>query len=286
MNRLDRESRIRALTCILEGCSIRATVRMTGVSKKAVMRLMVEAGNVAGKFQDQIFRKLNSRRIQVDELWGFIYCKQKNVTPEIANKYAAAGDVWLWTAIDADSKLVPCWMLGSRDAATGNFFIHDLASRLKNRIQLTSDGHRVYLDAVEGAFGSDVDYAMLVKMYGADRKEDETRYSPAQCIGCREIVITGRPDPKHISTSYAERQNWTARTFMRRYTRLSNGFSRKFENHAAAVSLNYFNYNLIRIHSKFGVTPAMEAGAVDRLYDVSDLVALLEAEEQAVEQVA
>jgi IS1 family transposase len=211
---------------------------------------------------------------------------KKNVTAEIANKHAAAGDVWLWSAIDADSKLVPCWMLGARDAVTGNFFIHDLASRLKNRVQLTSDGHRVYLDAVEGAFGSDVDYAMLVKMYGNDNREDQARYSPAQCTGCREIVVSGRPDPKHISTSYAERQNWTARTFMRRYTRLSNGFSRKFENHEAAVALNYFNYNLIRIHSKFGVTPAMEAGVVSRLYDVSDLVALLEAEEQGAERVA
>jgi IS1 family transposase len=237
MNRLDRELRIKVLNCILEGCSIRATVRMTGVSKKAVMRLMVEAGNVAAKFQDETFRKLNSRRVQVDELWGFIYCKEKTATTEIANKHAGAGNVWLWVAIDADSKLVPCWMLGARDAVTANFFIHDLASRLKNRVQLTSDGHRVYLDAVEGAFGSEVDYAMLVKMFGGDNREDEARYSPAKCMGCREIVVSGSPDPEHISTSYAERQNWTTRTFMRRYTRLSNGFSRKFENHAAAVAI-------------------------------------------------
>jgi len=259
---------------------------MTGVSKKAVMRLMVEAGTVAWKFQDALFRNLNCRRIQVDELWGFIYCKQKTVTDEIANKNAAAGDIWLWTAIDADSKLVPCWALGGRNAYVANTFIHDLASRLKNRIQLTSDGHKTYLDAVEGAFGSDVDYAMLVKMYGADQRENETRYSPAECIGCREAIISGNPDPKHISTSYAERQNWTVRTNMRRYTRLSNGFSRTFANHAAAVALNYFNYNLIRIHGKLRTTPAMAAGATDRLYDVSDIVALLEVEEQKQRKVA
>lgn len=253
---------------------------MTGVSKKAVMRLMVEAGNAAATYQSHLFRNLNCRRIQVDELWGFIYCKQKNVTSEIANKNAAAGDVWLWTALDPESKLVPSWMLGQRDAVSARLFIHDLASRLRNRIQLTSDGHRVYLDAVESAFGSDVDYAMLVKMYGTDPREDETRYSPAQCIGCREAIIIGHPNLEHISTSHVERHNWTVRTNMRRYTRLSNGFSRKLDNHAAAVALNYFNYNLIRIHSKLRETPAMKAGVVDRLYDVSDLVAILESEEQ------
>jgi len=177
-------------------------------------------------------------------------------------------------------------MLGGRDAITANLFVHDLAWRLKNRIQLTSDGHRVYLDAVESAFGCEVDYAMLVKIYGNDSREDETRYSPAQCIRCREMVVIGRPDPGHISTSYAERHNWTVRTNMLRYTRLSNGFSRKFDNHAAAVALNYCNYNLIRIHGKFGVTPAMEAGITDRLYDVSDLVALLEVEELEAERAA
>jgi IS1 family transposase len=259
---------------------------MTGVSKKTVMRLMVEAGNVAWKFQDTLFRDLNCRRIQVDELWGFIYCKQKTVTQEIANNNALVGDVWLWTAIDADSKLVPCWALGGRNAYSANIFMHNLASRLKNRIQLTSDGHKAYLDAVDGAFGCDIDYAMLVKMYGSDRHENDTRYSPAECIGCREVIITGNPDRKHISTSYAERQNWTVRTNMRRYTRLSNGFSRKFVNHAAAVALNYFNYNLIRIHSKLRVTPAMAAGVTDRLFDVSDLVALLEIEEQEAQRAA
>jgi len=244
------------------------------------MRLMVEAGNVAAKFQDAMFLNLNCRRIQVDELWGFIYCKQKNVTAQIANEHAAAGDVWLWTAIDADSKLVPCWKLGGRDAFSAHEFISDLASRLKHRIQLTSDGHKAYLDAVEGAFGCDVDYAMLVKLYGADPNEDERRYSPAKCIGCNAEIISGNPNPTHISTSFAERQNWTVRTNMRRYTRLSNGFSRKFENHEAAVALNYFAYNFVRIHRSLRMTPAMASGATNRLWEVSDLVTLLEAEER------
>lgn len=279
MNRLTSDVRARVLNCIIEGCSIRATVRMTGVSKKAVMRLIVEAGSVAEDYQDRTLRKLTCRHIQVDELWGFVYCKEKNLASEIANKHAAAGDVWLWVAIDADTKLVPCWMLGDRNAYAANLFINDLAPRLKNRIQLTSDGHRAYLDAVESAFGCDVDYAMLVKLYGADPREDERRYSPAKCLGCNVQTVSGNPDPKHISTSYAERQNWTVRTNLRRYTRLSNGFSRKIENHAAAVALNYFAYNYIRIHRMLRVSPAMAAGVTNRLFEVADLVALLEERE-------
>jgi IS1 family transposase len=259
---------------------------MTGVSKKAVMRLMVEAGNVAEKFQDALFRNLQCRRIQVDELWGFIYCKQKNLTHEIAYKNAAAGDVWLWAAIDADSKLVPCWALGGRDANTANAFIHNLASRLKHRIQLTSDGHKTYLEAVGGAFGCDVDYAMLVKLYGADPKEEERRYSPPKCLGCKSEIVSGNPDPTHISTSYVERHNWSVRTNMRRYTRLSNGFSKNFANHGAAVALNYFAYNRIRIHRTLRVTPAMAAAVTERLYGVSDLVDLLQAEERDGEMAA
>ena len=277
MNRLDAKTRSQVLSCILEGCSIRATVRMTGVSKKAVMRLMVEAGNAAADYQDRVFQNLKCRRIQVDELWGFVYCKEKNVTQEIASKNAAAGDVWLWVAIDADTKLVPSFMLGNRDGRSAKVFIDDLKSRLANRVQLTSDGHKVYLDAIEGAFGADVDYAMLVKTY--ESTQEETRYSPAKCVACESKRIMGNPDPKHISTSYVERQNWTVRTNMRRYTRLSNGFSRKIENHWAAVALNYFAYNFIKIHGTLRVTPAMAAGVTDRLFDVSDLVVLLEEHE-------
>jgi IS1 family transposase len=279
MNKLPREQRVRALNCLIEGCSIRATVRMTGIAKKTVMRLLREIGEVCESYQDRVFRNLGCRRIQLDELWGFNYCKAKNVTPEISERVPAAGDVWLWIAIDPETKLVPCWLLGDRAVSTAIGFVHDLADRLKNRVQLTSDGHRVYLEAVESAFGSEVDYAMLVKMYGNDPREDETRYSPGECMGCRSAAITGNPDPKHISTSIVERQNWSVRTAMRRYTRLSNGFSRKIENHAAAVALYYFSYNFIKIHRTLRISPAMAAGVADRLWSVSDLVGLLEAEE-------
>lgn len=286
MNKLDAKTRTQVIGCLLEGCSIRATVRVTGVSKKAVMRLLVEAGAVAAKFQDRMFHGLNCHRLQLDELWGFCYCKQSNVTGEIAAKNPGAGDVWLWVAIDADSKLVPCWRLGDRGAYSASVFVSNLASRLRGRVQLTSDGHKAYLDAIEGAFGCEVDYAMLVKLYGTDQHEDERRYSPAVCIGCSAQIVSGDPAPAHISTSFAERQNWTVRTNMRRYTRLSNGFSRKIENHAAAVALYYFAYNFVRIHRTLRVTPAMAAGVTDRLFEVSDLVALLEAEERESKRAA
>jgi hypothetical protein len=274
MNRLDAKTRAYVLNCLIEGCSIRSTVRMTGVSKKAVSRLLVEAGTVAAEYQDRVMRNLSCRRVQVDELWTFNYCKQRNVTPKIAAKVPAAGDVWLWVSMCADTKVVPSVLIAGRDAGAAHEFMSDLAGRLRNRVQLTSDGHRAYLDAVDAAFGADIDYAQLVKLYGED-PESERRYSPAHCIGTIPTIIMGRPDPEHISTSFIERQNWTVRTTMRRYTRLSNGFSRKIANHMAAVALNYFAYNFIKIHSTLRVTPAMAAGVVDRLFDVSDLVNLL-----------
>lgn len=278
MNRLTHTQRAQAVNCLIEGCSIRATVRMTGIAKKTVMRLLREIGEVCESYQDRVLRDLPCRRIQLDELWGFNYCKAKNVTEEISAKIPGAGDVWLWVAIDADTKLVPSWRLGDRNAGTAFAFTHDLAGRLRSRVQVTSDGHRVYLTAIESAFGSDVDYAMLVKIYGNEAAHD-TKYSPAECIGTQLAVITGNPDPKHISTSFVERQNWSVRTAMRRYTRLSNGFSRKIENHAAAVALNYFAYNFIKIHRTLRVSPAMAAGVTDKLWSVDDLVSLWESEE-------
>jgi IS1 family transposase len=280
VNKLTHKQRTQAVNCLIEGCSIRATVRMTGLAKKTVMRLLREVGEVCEAYQDRVLRNLPCRRIQLDELWGFNYCKAKTVTPEIADRVPGAGDVWLWVALDADSKLVAAWRLGDRNAGTAFAFVHDLKNRLRNRVQITSDGHRVYLTAIESAFGSDVDYAMLVKMYGADPAESEKRYSPAECIGTQLAVISGRPDPKHISTSFVERQNWSVRTAMRRYTRLSNGFSRKIENHAAAVALNYFAYNFIKIHRTLRVSPAMAAGVTDHLWSVSDLIDLWESEEK------
>lgn len=283
MNRLNAAARAQVLNCLIEGCSIRSTVRMTGVSKKAVTRLLVEAGAVAAEYQDRVMRNLPCRRLQVDEMWGFCYAKDRNVMPEIAAKVPGAGSVWLWVAMDADTKIVPCVMLGDRNGATAHEFISDLASRLRYRVQMTTDGHRPYLEAVESAFGAHIDYAMLVKLYGnADNpKSPERRYSPAECIGTIPTVVSGRPDPEHISTSFVERQNWTVRTTMRRYTRLSNGFSREIENHLAAVALNYFAYNFCKIHTALRMTPAMAGGVVTRLMDMSDLVKLLEESESA-----
>jgi IS1 family transposase len=251
---------------------------MTGVSKKAVMRLLVEAGAVAASYQAEIFRNLSCKRLQLDELWAFIAAKQKNVTEEMAAKNPNAGDVWLWVAIDADTKLVPCWALGNRDLRTARRFVDDLASRLRNRVQITSDGHKPYVEAIESAFGSDVDFSILQKIYGGS--QDETRYSPATCIGIETRAVTGNPDPRHVSTSFVERQNLSVRMSLRRYTRLTNAFSRKLENHAAAVALYYFSYNLIKIHGTLRCSPAMAAGVVNRLFEISDLVALLEAEER------
>lgn len=280
MNKLDSKTREAVISCLIEGCSIRATVRMTGVSKKCVMRLLFEVGKFCAEYQDKMFRNLKCKQLQLDEMWSWIYCKDKNRTEEIAAKNPAAGDIWLWVAIDAESKLVPAWRLGSRDGRTAKRFIDDLASRLTHRVQLTTDGHKPYLEAIERAFGSEVDYATLHKVYGFPIEPD-TRYSPAQCIGCEMRVISGEPDSRHISTSFVERQNWTVRTNNRRYTRLSNGFSRKLENHAASVALNYFAYNFIKIHRTLRMSPAMAAGVTDRLFEVSDLVALWEESEKA-----
>ena len=252
---------------------------MTGVSKKAVSKLLVDAGRVCTDYQDRVFRNLRCKRLQLDELWGFNYCKQKTVTPEIASKVEGAGDVWLWVAIDADTKLVPSWLLGDRSLDTASVFVDDLASRLTGRAQVTTDGHRAYLDALEGAFGSDVDYAVLQKLYGSAGDAEERRYSPARVRGVYQKLIKGSPDPRHVSTSFVERHNWTIRTMMRRYTRLSNGFSRKLENHAAAVALTYFAYNFIKIHRTLRMSPAMAAGVTEQLWEVSDLVALLEVSE-------
>jgi IS1 family transposase len=246
----------------------------------------VEAGAVALKFQDRMFRDLNCKRIQVDELWGFIGAKQKNVTPEIAAKNPNAGDIWLWVAIDADTKIVPAWMLGGRDAGVACEFLYDLRQRLANRVQLTSDGHKAYLQGVDYAWGGmNIDYAMLVKLYGAERP-GEARYSPAECIGCKATAVIGNPDPEHVSTSFVERQNLNVRMGIRRYTRLTNAFSRKIENHSAAVALYYFAYNFINIHRTLRTTPAMAAGVTDRLWEASDLVAMLESDEAGLGKAA
>src|ERR1700680_2101252 len=245
MNKLDRETRAKILHLLCEGSSIRAITRLTGASKNTVIKLVVDAGKAASWYQDRVFRNLTCKRIQVDEIWNFVYAKQKNV-PTAKAAPADAGDVWTWTAIDADTKLMPSWFVGGRDSDAAIIFMNDLASRLAGRIQLTSDGHKAYLEAVEGAFGADVDYAQLVKLYGATSESAKGRYSPAECIGAHKQPIEGDPDPKHISTSYAERSNLSVRMHTRRFTRLTNAFSKKVENHMHSVALFAMYYNFVR----------------------------------------
>jgi IS1 family transposase len=276
MNKLSREDRARIIHLLCEGNSMRAVTRLTGSSKKAVSRLMVDAGQAADWYQDRVFRDLTCKRVQVDEIWAFVYAKQKNVAT--AKKAPAdAGDVWTWTAIDADTKLIPSWYIGGRDSDAAIIFMDDLRSRLANRIQLTSDGHKAYLEAVEDAFGGDVDYAQLVKLYGTSPDSAKGRYNPAECTGCCKQRIEGSPDPKHVSTSYAERSNLNFRTHTRRFTRLTNGFSKKVENHAHSVALFALYYNFVRIHKTLRTTPAMAAGVTKRLWEMSDIVDVLEA---------
>src|SRR6266478_4893597 len=275
MNKLSREDRARILHLLCEGSSIRAITRLTGASKNTVIKLVVDAGKAASWYQDRVFRNLTCMRIQADEIWNFVYAKQKNV-PTAKAAPANAGDVWTWTAIDADTKLMPSWFVGGRDSDSAIIFMDDLASRLSNRVQLTSDGHRAYLEAVEGAFGADVDYAQLVKLYG-ESPDAEKRYSPAVCIGAHKTRIEGNPDPKHVSTSYAERQNLNVRMHTRRFTRLTNAFSKKIGNHAHSVGLFAMYYNFVRIHKTLRTTPAMAAKVTERLWEIGDIVNVLEA---------
>ena len=274
MNTTPLETRKLILRCLVEGQSIRATARTAEVSKNTVVKLLIDAGAACQAYHDTHVRNLNSRRIQCDEIWSFCYAKQKNVA-SAKTAPRDAGDVWTWTAIDADAKLAVSWLVGGRDAGYATEFINDVALRLSNRVQLITDGHRAYLEAMEGAFGADVDYAQLVKLYGA--ADTEHRYSPAQCIGIRHQTVTGDPDPKHISTSYVERANLIMRMSMRRFTRLANAFSKKVENHAHAVTLHFIHYNFVRIHKTLRVTPAMAAGVTERLWEMSDIVELIEA---------
>lgn len=230
-----------------------------------------DVGAACANYQDEAFRNLTCRRLECDEIWSFCYAKKKNVSPEHEGIFGY-GDVWTWVAIDADTKLVPCWHVGRRDANAANEFMNDLASRLKTRVMLTTDGLKAYLEAVEGAFGADIDFAQLVKIYG--KAQDEVRYSPAECLGTHCEVITGDPFPPMISTSMVERQNLTMRMSMRRFTRLTNGFSKKLENHMHAIALHYMYYNFARIHRTLRCSPAMEAGVSKTLWSISDIVKL------------
>jgi len=275
MNRLDANRRAQIISSLVEGNSLRSTSRMTGVAINTVVKMAVDAGAACSDYQDRVMRNLNCQRVQVDECWAFCYAKAKNVTPEIAAKHPGAGDVWTWAAIDADSKLIPSWIIGPRDGVTARIFVSDLASRMADRIQLTSDGLSVYLQAVERAFQGHVDYAQLVKVYG-DSSEGQKRYSPAECIGCERKAVVGNPDPEHVSTSYIERANLSLRMGMRRFTRLTNGFSKKIENHAASVALFLMYYNFARVHKTLRCSPAMAAGVDSRLWEIKDIVAMID----------
>jgi IS1 family transposase len=274
MNKLGTAEQAAVVRCLVDGCSMRATCRITGIARNTVDKLLVELGAACSEYQDRVLRNLPCKRVQVDACWAFCYGKQKQVTVEIAAE-RVAGDVWTWAAIDTDTKLIPCWTLGRRDGQTAIHFVDDLADRLASRIQLTSDGLGAYLSAVEKAFQGAVDYAALVKVCD-QTSEGHKRYSPAECIACERHAVTGNPDPDHISTSYIERANLTMRVGMRRFTRFTNASSKKVENHAAAVSLHMMFYNFSSVHQTLKTTPAVAAGVTDHAWTVEEIIGLLD----------
>ena len=280
MNRMNTARRAQVIRCLIEGCSINSTVRMTGAAKHTVLKLLVELGAACSDFLNETMVDLHCERIQVDEIWQFVGCKQKNATAAKVEKDGICGDVWTWTAIDADTKLIPCWMVGQRDAMSAHDFMVDLAGRLANRVQLTSDGLKFYRQAVKAAFGREIDYAQLIKIYGEIDAEGQRRYSAATCIGCESHAVTGDPDPDHISTSYIERHNLTVRMANRRFTRLTNGFSKKVENHAAQIAIFMTVYNFNRKHMTLSTTPAVKAGIADHIWSIEEIIGLLETREQ------
>src|ERR1039457_5645066 len=272
MNCLDNQTRARVVGCLLECCSVRATVRLTGVSKPTILKLLADLGNSCAAYHDRHVRNLKVRRLQADEIWEFVGAKARNVSVE--KKQEGWGDIWTWVGIDADTKLVVSYLVGGRDAGWAYDFMEDCASRISSRVQITTDGHRAYLEAVEGAFGMEVDYAQLQKIYGAPTDAEQRRYSPAKCIGADMKVVSGNPDPKHVSTSYVERHNLTMRMSMRRFTRLTNGFSKKIENHIHMVAIHAVHYNFARIHKTLRITPAMAAGLSDHVWSLDEIVLL------------
>lgn len=274
MNKLSIQKRAQIIGLLVEGNSMRSVTRLIGCSINTVTKLLVDAGTACAIYQNEVMRDLPCKRIQCDEIWAFCGMKEKNVPKEHEGELGY-GDVYTWTAICADTKLVPSFLIGRRDAEYAYTFMHDLAGRLKNRVQLTTDGHHAYLNAVASNFGSEIDYAMLVKVYGATvGKEDQRRYSPPECTGAEKRRINGNPDIKHVSTSFVERQNLTMRMGMRRFTRLTNAFSKKIDNLEYAVALHFMYYNFGRIHKTLRVTPAMEAGISDHVWTLEEIAEL------------
>lgn len=277
MNKLPLEKRVQILSMLCEGSSMRSISRVCDVSINTVSKLLVDAGKACAAFHDEKVRGVKVRRVQMDEIWSFTAAKQKNVASMKA-PVDGAGDTWTWTAIEAETKLLITWLVGGRNSDYAIAFTDDLRDRLANRVQLTSDGHKAYLEAVEGAFGGDVDYAQLVKLYGAVSEAAKGGYSPAECIGARKERVEGSPDPKHISTSFAERQNLTMRMQMRRFTRLTNAFSKKFENHMHMVALYTVWYNFVKQHKTLkGISSAMASGLSETLWSMTDLAQMVDA---------
>jgi IS1 family transposase len=274
MNVLSLQLKTQIIQLLVEGNSMRSVERIVGCSINTITKLLCDVGAACAAYQDQAMRNLPCKRIQCDEIWSFVYAKERNV-PEDLKGIFGIGDVYTWTAIDADTKLVPSWFVGTRGAESASAFISDLAGRLANRVQLTTDGHKAYLNAVEASFGGDIDYAMLIKMYGENPKEDQRKYSLSHYKGSTEGVIAGNPDKQHISTSFVERQNLTMRMHMRRFTRLTNGLSKKVEHHANAISLHFMYYNFAKIHKTLRVTPAMEAGIASHVWSIEDIARLI-----------
>ncbi len=273
MNKLPLEKQTQIVGLLVEGMSLRAITRLADVSINTVTKLLVDLGTACAKYHDEHVRALQSKRVECDEIWAFIYGKEKNIPEELRGKFGI-GSIWTWVAIDADSKLAISYLVGNRDSEYAKVFMYDVASRLKNRVQMTTDGLKAYLDAVEENFGADIDFAQLVKMYGKPL-DSEHRYSPAECNGAVKTPIMGNPKAKYISTSYVERQNLTMRMNMRRFTRLTNAFSKKVENHAHAVALHFMYYNYCRIHKTLRVSPAMAAGIEKHLWSIEDLARLM-----------
>ncbi|MGB9153503.1 MAG: IS1 family transposase [Alphaproteobacteria bacterium] len=276
MNKLTHEKRAQILHLLMEGNSMRATASIADIAPNSVAKFFIDASRVCANYQDKAFRNLSCKKLQLHKIWSFIGCKQKNVPEDVV---AGMGDVWTWIAIDADTKLVPSWRIGDRGGDIAKEFVADLASRLANRVQITTDGHKAYLEAVEGAFGQDVDYAMLVKLYG-EIVEGQKHYSPAECVGIKKTKISGNPDLCCTSTSFVERQNLTMRMSIRRFTRLTNAFSKKVENYAHSVALHYMHYNFCRIHKALRMSPAMAADVDTRLWSINDIVDMVEATEK------
>lgn len=275
MNRLSTEKRAQIVRAMVEGNSVRSITRMTGVCQEAILKLLCDLDAACAVHHDLTVRNLRTKRAQCNEVWSFCYGKDRNITDE--QKANGAGSVWTWTALDADSKLIISYLCGGRDASWARAFMEDVASRLSTRVQITTDGHNAYLEAVEGAFGMDVDYAMLIKLYGSPANRPDTRYSPGEVIGIETQVKSGRPDPRHISTSFVERSNLSLRMGNRRFTRLTNAFSKKLENHRHSIALYFAYYNFVRVHQSLRVTPAMEAGLTDHVWEIEELLGLADA---------